>query len=77
MINGEGGANLLFGDAARSRLALGAEERLLNGGSSPVKIKSIFIHAPAEVLVEGRGSIEYILHNRYAVEPPVAEVLVE
>ena len=35
------------------------------------------VHAPAEVLIEGLGFGEHPVHFRDAVEPPVAQVLVE
>ena len=40
-------------------------------------IKNVFINAPAEVLVEGRGAAEHQSHVRDTVDPPTADVLVK
>jgi hypothetical protein len=59
-------------DAARRRVrrvARGAAERV-------VQVQAVG-HAPAEVLVEGRGAAEHLVHVRDAVDRPTTDVLVE
>ena len=56
-------------DAARRRLARGAVEHAAKADAVD--------HAPAEVLVEGRGAAEHTLHARDAVDRPTTDVLVE
>ena len=62
-------AECLFLDAARRRLALGSLERVAEGHA--------LVQAPAEVLVEGRGFAEHLLHRSDAGGVPRADVLVE
>ena len=64
-----GTAAIALHDAARRRLALGLGERAFQA--------HVVVHAPAEVLVEGRGAAENPAHVRYALDCPITEVLVE
>ena len=58
---------LALHDAARRRRARGVEEH-------PAKV---LVHAPAEVLVEGQGTVEHVAHISDALDRPITEVLVE
>ena len=60
---------VLLHDAARRRLALGVQERVVQ--------VHVVVHAPAEVLVEGRGAVEHLVHIADAVDRPTTNVLVE
>ena len=51
-----------LGDAARRRCARGVEERICED--------DVVVHAPAEVLVEGRGLIEHRAHVHYVFDAP-------
>ena len=76
-------------DAAQRRRAHSACERGLRDrgiGSSPVHVPNTIIahafkdaiaHAPAEILVEGRGAVEHHSHMLDAVDRPTTDVLVE